>query len=113
MIVVLTADEADRILDQLRHGADFAALAMEKSIDPTARDGGYLGEIDPATLRPELRDALSGVRQGELTVVVRIPSGFAILKVLSAAEVSGRANAGSLHSPAISSRRFSIGSAPG
>jgi len=82
MIVVGSAEQAQRILDQLKGGADFAALAMEQSTDPTARDGGYLGQVDPATLRSELRDALTGVTGGQLTRVVRIPTGYAILEVL-------------------------------
>jgi len=82
MIVVGSAEQAQRVLDQLKGGADFAALAMEQSTDPTARDGGYLGQVDPATLRSELRDALTGVTGGQLTRVVRIPTGYAILEVL-------------------------------
>jgi len=82
MIVVPSADEAQRLLEALKGGADFAALAIEKSTDPTARDGGYLGKLDPATLRPELRAGLQGVGRGELTGVVRIPSGYAIVEVL-------------------------------
>ncbi len=82
MIVVSSADEAQRILDQLKGGADFAALALDKSLDPTGRNGGYLGKLDPATLRQELRDALQGVDRGQLTGVVRIPTGYAIIEVL-------------------------------
>jgi hypothetical protein len=81
MIVVGSAEEAQRILDELKRGADFAALAIDKSIDPTGPEGGYLGRMDPATLRPELRDALK-VAGGQLTGVVRIPTGYAILEVL-------------------------------
>ena len=76
------ADEARRLLEDLKGGANFAALAVERSIDPTGRDGGYLGKLDPATLRQELRDALQGIGPGELTGVVRIPSGYAIVEVL-------------------------------
>jgi hypothetical protein len=83
MIVVGSADEAQRILDALKGGADFAAIAVDRSIDPTARDGGYLGKMDPATLRPELRDALKMVAVGQFTGVVRIPTGYAILEVLA------------------------------
>jgi FG-GAP-like repeat/ASPIC and UnbV/PPIC-type PPIASE domain len=83
MIVVDSADDAQRILDALKGGADFAAIAIDRSIDPTAPDGGYLGKMDPATLRPELRDALKSVAVGQLTGVVRIPTGYAILEVLA------------------------------
>ena len=94
IIVVPTADEATRIAGQIRDGGDFAMLAAEWSTEPTARDGGFLGTLDPATLRPELRDALNGVAVGQTTSVVRIPTGFAILKVVPVSESAGRSNAG-------------------
>jgi tetratricopeptide (TPR) repeat protein len=81
IIVVDAADEAARILAQLKSGADFAGVAREKSTDATSVDGGFLGQVDPATLRPELREALRGLRPGELSGLVRLPSGYAILKV--------------------------------
>jgi len=86
IIVVSSPEQADKILERLRHGEDFAALAKEKSTDATADDGGYMGRIDPATLRPELRDALRTVAPGQITGVIKLPSGYAILKVLSSAE---------------------------
>jgi hypothetical protein len=92
IIVVPTSDEAVRIVEQLRQGADFATLASEWSTEPTARNGGYLGTLDPATLRPDLREALNGVREGQSTSVVRIPSGYAILKVVPASAGQGNAS---------------------
>lgn len=70
VIVVDAADEAAGILQQLKAGADFAAVAREKSTDATAVDGGLLGRVDPATLRAELRDALQGMRPEDLSRVV-------------------------------------------
>jgi cytochrome oxidase Cu insertion factor (SCO1/SenC/PrrC family)/Cu/Ag efflux protein CusF/tetratricopeptide (TPR) repeat protein len=96
MIVVAAPEEAARIAEQLGQGADFATLAAERSIEPTARDGGFLGTVDPATLRPELREALVGVREGGLTGIVRIPTGYAILKIVPASESGGRSNASPL-----------------
>jgi tetratricopeptide (TPR) repeat protein len=86
VLVVDSADDATRVLGQLKNGADFAALAREKSTDATSVDGGFLGQVDPAALRPELRDALHGLRPGELSRVVKLPSGYAILKVVTEAE---------------------------
>lgn len=82
VIVVNTPDQANQVLERLKAGYDFAALAKEKSIDPTADSGGYMGRMDPATLRPELRDAVKGVGPGQISAITRIPSGYAILKVL-------------------------------
>jgi hypothetical protein len=93
IIVMPTMPDAEKVLEQLNGGTDFAVLAKEKSIDATASDGGYLGTVTPAQLRAELRDALQGHTVGQLTGVVRLPSGFAILKVLPAAPVVADLNA--------------------
>ena len=83
IIVMPTQAGAEAVLKQLNAGADFSVLAKEKSTDATAVDGGYLGKMDPKGLRLELREALNGRTVGQLTDVVRLPSGFAILKVLA------------------------------
>lgn len=91
VIVVDSAGAAEQVLTRLKKGEDFAAIAREQSIDPTANDGGLVGELDPSRLRIELRNALRGVAPGQVTGVVQIPEGFAILKVLLAAAVPGNA----------------------
>jgi VCBS repeat protein/PPIC-type peptidyl-prolyl cis-trans isomerase-like protein/ASPIC/UnbV protein len=89
LVVVNSAAEAAKIRQQLESGADFAVLAREKSIDATSVDGGLLGAVDPATLRAELRAAIQSLSPGQLSQVFRLPSGFAIVKVLPANEVAG------------------------
>jgi len=81
ILVVNTQSEAERILQQLRTGEDFAALARQKSIDPSASDGGSLGRASPESMRTELRDALKGAGPGEIRGPVKIPTGYALLKV--------------------------------
>lgn len=83
IIVVGSEPEAQQILERLRKSEDFAALAKEKSTDSTAEDGGYMGAPDPASLRHELRDAIAGVKSGEVSGIIKVSSGYAILKVLS------------------------------
>ncbi|HXE35975.1 MAG TPA: FG-GAP-like repeat-containing protein [Verrucomicrobiae bacterium] len=89
VIVVDSPDKARQILDRLRNGEDFAAVARKESIDPSATEGGYLGLIDLSTLRPELRDALKGIELGRMTGVIAVPSGYVILKVLSPSQPAG------------------------
>ena len=83
IIVVASESEAAQVAAQLKSGADFGALARSKSTDPTANDSGYMGMLDPAKLRPELRDALQGIGRGQISGIAKIPSGYAILKVLN------------------------------
>ena len=92
IIVSPTKAEAEAAIKQLNSGADFAVLAKEKSIDATASDGGYMGHLDPIQLRNELRDALQGHGVGQLTSIVQLPSGFAILKILPAAPATDDLN---------------------
>jgi tetratricopeptide (TPR) repeat protein len=88
VIVVSTETEAQQILDRLKKGSDFGSLAKDKSIDPNAEDYGYLGKVEVTTLRPELRQALKGLAAGQVTSIVKVPGGYAILKVLSDSEGS-------------------------
>ncbi len=82
VIVVSTPEQASQVLQRLTAGYDFAALAKEKSIDPTAGSGGYMGRMDPNGLRPELRDALKGLGPGQISRITRIPLGYAIIRVI-------------------------------
>jgi tetratricopeptide (TPR) repeat protein len=88
LIVVNSAEDAQAIENRLKAGADFAVLAREASVDPTSADGGFLGKIDPASLRAELRDGLRSVQPGQLSKIVKLPSAYAILQVLTEAEAA-------------------------
>jgi tetratricopeptide (TPR) repeat protein len=92
IIVVDSPAKADRLLQRLKAGEDFATLARELSIDPTASDGGYMGRVDPSTLRSELRDALKGLVPGQITAVVHEPSGYAIMRVITPGEQNALQN---------------------
>ena len=85
IIVTSTETEAADVLRELNAGFDFSVLAKEKSIDPTAIDGGYMGKLSPSQLRSELRDALAGHSNGQISGIVPVPSGFAIMKIFSVA----------------------------
>jgi tetratricopeptide (TPR) repeat protein len=83
VIVVRSSEEAERVLERLKKGEDFGRIAKEESIDPTAEAEGFMGQYEPSALRAELRDALKGVAPGQLSPVVYIPSGYAILKIMN------------------------------
>ena len=83
LIIVGSPGEAQEILEQLKNGADFGELAKERSIDPTADASGNMGELALGALRAELRDAVSGLQAGEVSGVVKVPAGYAIVKVLA------------------------------
>ncbi len=86
LIVVNSAGEARRVVDQLKNGANFADLARTISIDATADEGGLVGTVPLAALRSELKSALRGVKVGQIARVVQIPTGFAVLQVVPESE---------------------------
>src|SRR6478672_1256183 len=89
LLVLNSAEEAARVRVELEKGADFAVLAREKSVDATSLDGGLLGRVDPSTMREEIRTAVRGLATGQISPVFRIPTGFAVVKVLAPEELAG------------------------
>jgi tetratricopeptide (TPR) repeat protein len=90
VIVVDSVAKAQRIVTRLQAGESFIALAQAESIDPTGAAGGLLGRLALSTLPSVLRDALVGVRPGQLSPIVQIPTGFAILKVIDDTDPANR-----------------------
>ena len=93
VLVVRSGEEARKVLDRLRKGDAFSRVAKEVSIDPTAADNGFLGTIQPDALRPELRDALKGLGSGQLSSIVPLTGGYAILRIMPDRENPGEAKA--------------------
>jgi peptidyl-prolyl cis-trans isomerase SurA len=80
------ADEAkrsaDRVVEQLRRGAAFPALAQQFSHGATAQQGGDLGWILPGSLDPSLDSAIEKLPLRQASEPIRSPSGYHILLVL-------------------------------
>lgn len=86
IIVVGTMNEAQQVRKSLAEGTDFGALAREVSIDQSRTNGGSLGRLPRAWLHGEIQAAIDGLATGEqLTPVVTLPAGFAVLLVDSEA----------------------------
>jgi tetratricopeptide (TPR) repeat protein len=103
IIVVSSQEQAHHVLEELNQGKDFAVLAQQDSIDSTAGDGGYLGNIALSALRPELRNALAGVTPGRISAIVKTALGFAILKVESEQDSAKATTSGRSGTPATAS----------
>jgi peptidyl-prolyl cis-trans isomerase C len=80
-ILVGTEDEAKAIEDQLKKGADFAALAKEKSKDPGAADGGDLGYFTKDQMVPEFADAAFKLDKGQISDPVHTQFGWHVIKI--------------------------------
>jgi peptidyl-prolyl cis-trans isomerase C len=80
-ILVENEDEAKAILDALKGGGDFAALAKEKSKDPGAAEGGDLGYFTKDQMVPEFAEVAFKMYPGQLSNPVKTQFGWHIIKV--------------------------------
>lgn len=81
-IVVRDLATAREALQQLKAGADFFAVAREKSIGPEAGRGGDLGFITREVMPEPLDKTIFSLRPNKISAVVKSPYGFHIFKVL-------------------------------
>jgi len=80
-ILVETEEEANNLLLQLKEGlTDFAELAKEKSIGPSAPSGGDLGFFARGQMVKEFEEAAFSLESGEISGVVQTQFGYHIIK---------------------------------
>lgn len=80
-ILVATKEEADSVLASLKGGADFAALAKEKSTDTGSKDaGGDLDFFSKGVMEEPFETAAFALKDGELSGVVETSHGFHVIK---------------------------------
>jgi parvulin-like peptidyl-prolyl isomerase len=81
-ILVSTEAAAKDILQQLRGGAKFAALAKEYSLDSsTAPKGGDLGYFSTGMMVEAFDKAAFSLKPGEMSGIIQTPFGYHILMV--------------------------------
>jgi peptidyl-prolyl cis-trans isomerase C len=64
-ILVKTEDEAKKLIDELKGGADFAKLAKAHSLGPTGKDGGELPWFGVGQMVQPFTDATAALKPGE------------------------------------------------
>ncbi len=69
------------LLRRLREGADFSLLAKEYSSGPSAERGGRLGFFRRGELSPEFAEAVSMLKVGEVSDLIKMGDGFHIIKL--------------------------------
>lgn len=72
---------AERLVSQIRRGANFVAVARQFSQAAGAATGGDLGWVQPGQLTPALDEALRSLRPGQLSNPIRSQLGYHILLV--------------------------------
>lgn len=79
-IVLATEQEAQQVLEQVQAGADFAALARQRSSAPEAEEGGDLGYFAMGDMPGEF-NVVFGLPRGGVSGVVKSPYGFHLFKL--------------------------------
>lgn len=72
--------KAERLRARAIAGEDFAALAREGSEAPSAQYGGLVGWVTAGRLSRAWEDKALALQPGEVSEILEIPEGFAILK---------------------------------
>jgi len=81
-ILVETEDEAKKVLADLKKGADFLAIAKEKSKDPGSKEnGGDLGFFGKEQMVPEFANAAFKLDKGQLSEPVKSQFGWHVIRV--------------------------------
>ena len=80
-ILVETEDQAKKIEEELKKGADFAELAKKESKDPGASDGGDLGFFTKDQMVPEFSAAAFALEPGKISDPVKTQFGWHVIKV--------------------------------
>jgi peptidyl-prolyl cis-trans isomerase SurA len=74
---------AERLIQQMRGGARFSAIAQQFSQSPTAAVGGDIGWVRPDELNPKLGKVVAALQPGELSTPIRTRAGYYLLLVLA------------------------------
>lgn len=81
-ILVSSEKLAKSIIEQLKHGANFATLAKKYSKDGSAKSGGELGWFSPDQMVPEFSKAVEGLKKGQYTTTpVQTQFGWHVIQL--------------------------------
>lgn len=80
-ILVKDRGQAQQILQKLKAGANFAALAREFSTCPSKSSGGDLGWFGEGKMVPAFESACRRLGVGSISDVVQTQFGYHIIKV--------------------------------
>jgi peptidyl-prolyl cis-trans isomerase SurA len=75
-------DKAQSVLDRLKAGEDFGTVAISVSDGQQALKGGDLGWRKASEVPTIFADVVPHMKDGEISDVIRSPSGFHIIKLL-------------------------------
>ena len=80
-ILVKTEQEIKAIKAELDSGKSFEALAREKSICPSKKDGGNLGWFTHGMMVREFEKAAFSMKKGQVSQPVKTQFGWHLIKI--------------------------------
>jgi len=80
-ILVETEDEAQKLIEEIEGGANFAALAQEHSIGPSGPSGGDLGWFGDGVMVPEFFDAVAALGDTGVSAPVQTQFGWHVIQL--------------------------------
>ena len=78
-ILVKTETEAQEILNKLKAGENFAALARTYSIDPSKKNGGSTGFFSLGDFHPDFEAVVMKLKPNEVSGIVKTPLGYHLI----------------------------------
>lgn len=80
-ILVDSEEKCKTLIDEIKGGADFAAVAKEHSSCPSKNDGGNLGTFGKGQMVPEFETACFDGEVGEVQGPIKTQFGFHAVEV--------------------------------
>jgi peptidyl-prolyl cis-trans isomerase C len=79
-ILVTSQEQAQSLLEQVRTGADFAALARQHSQCPSKINGGSLGQFGPGQMVKSFEEATYALNIGSVSDPVQTQFGYHLIQ---------------------------------
>ncbi|KIN74381.1 peptidylprolyl isomerase [Sulfitobacter guttiformis] len=80
-ILVETEEEAKAVAAEIEGGADFEAVARDKSTGPSGPNGGQLGWFGKGAMVPEFEEAVVTMEVGTISAPIQTQFGWHIIKL--------------------------------
>lgn len=82
-ILVDTEERCQEIIDKIKGGEDFAAMAEQHSSCPSGKNGGALGEFGPGQMVKEFDEVVFSADVNAIEGPVKTQFGFHVIEVTS------------------------------
>jgi peptidyl-prolyl cis-trans isomerase C len=81
-ILVKTEKEANKVLERLKKGEKFSAIAKGVSLCPSKKRGGDLGTFGRGQMVKEFEKAAFDLQKGQISGIVKTQFGYHIIRRL-------------------------------